>query len=59
MPQPRGHAVVMQAIPKKRGRKKKVIAEGWDLLIYLCYNFYSDNFLLEWWLSWLVLNVGL
>ncbi|PSN35264.1 hypothetical protein C0J52_17552 [Blattella germanica] len=27
MPQPRGHAIVMQAIPKKRGRKKKVNPE--------------------------------
>jgi len=33
MPQPRGHAVVVQAIPKKRGRKKKVNPEeGWDSL---------------------------
>jgi TDG/mug DNA glycosylase family protein len=27
MPQPRTHALVMQAIPKKRGRKKKVNLE--------------------------------
>jgi TDG/mug DNA glycosylase family protein len=27
MPQPRTHALVMQAIPKKRGRKKKVNRE--------------------------------
>jgi hypothetical protein len=34
MPQPRTHALVMQAIPKKRGRKKKVnLEEGWDLLL--------------------------
>jgi hypothetical protein len=30
MPQPRGHTVVIQAIHKKLGRKKKVSPEGWD-----------------------------
>jgi hypothetical protein len=39
MLQPRGHTVLMQAIPKKRGRKKKVNPEeGWDLLTHFIQN---------------------